>query len=152
MFELLDEVEDLNEASEEASVQQSAAEILSLPGGQWLLIAVGLFIAGVGVGNVLKAIFGDFGRRLGCRETTRLWACRLGRMATRPWGRLLPLGYTVCAPGGHGAGARGPRAPAIAGAPAAGRGCGLRRLGLIASACSPCRGALRRIDVPDVGT
>ncbi|HYE43979.1 MAG TPA: DUF1206 domain-containing protein [Caulobacteraceae bacterium] len=91
VFELLDEVEDRLEG--EAEAQQQAAEVLSWPGGQWLLIAAGLFVLGCGVGNVVQGVLSDFGRRLGCKPGTRRWACWCGRVGYVARGvAFLPLG------------------------------------------------------------
>ena len=96
IFELLDEVEDLAEADEreEHEARQSAAEVLSWPYGQWLLIAAGLFIIGVALANLLKGFTGKgLGERLGCGPITRRWACRVGRAGY--FGRgvaLIPVG------------------------------------------------------------
>lgn len=91
VFELLDEVEDRFEGDAEA--QQQAAEVLSWPGGQWLLIAAGLFVLGCGVGNVVQGVMSDFGKRLGCKPGTRRWACWCGRIGYVARGvAFLPLG------------------------------------------------------------
>jgi len=91
VFELLDEVEDHLEG--EAEARQQAAAILAMPGGQWVLVAVGLFIVGCGVGNMVQGLGTDFGRRLGCEPGTRRWACWCGRLGYLSRGvAFLPLG------------------------------------------------------------
>lgn len=93
VFELLDEVEDRLEA-DASTAQQQAAEVLSWPGGDLLLIGVGLFIVGAGVGNVAQGFLNDFGKRLGCAEGARRWACWCGRIGYVARGfAFLPLGW-----------------------------------------------------------
>lgn len=55
------------EASEGvARSQERASMLLDLPLGRWLLLAVGLTIFGIGVGNVVKACREDFSEFLDC--------------------------------------------------------------------------------------
>ncbi len=56
-----------NPAAEEvASGRERAEQLLSLPLGNWLLVGVGLCIAGVGVSNVVRAWREDFTEYLAC--------------------------------------------------------------------------------------
>ena len=50
--------------------QARAAAVLALPLGRWLLVAGGLAIFGVGVGNIVKAWREDFTEYLACSERT----------------------------------------------------------------------------------
>ncbi|GAA0870509.1 hypothetical protein GCM10009116_23450 [Brevundimonas basaltis] len=50
--------------------QERASMVLDLPFGRWLLIAVGLTIFGIGVGNVVKAWREDFSEYLDCSVAT----------------------------------------------------------------------------------
>ena len=64
--------------------QQRAAFLLDLPFGRWLLLAAGLAIFGIGVGNVVKAWREDFSEYLDCsvrmcRRVTPL--ARIGHVA-----------------------------------------------------------------------
>jgi len=91
LFELLDEIEDRDEAHEEVRAQ--AAEVLAWPGGDLLLIGVGLFIVGCGVGNILQAVFARLGARLECEDWTWRWARWFGRTGYLARGvAFLPLG------------------------------------------------------------
>lgn len=91
VLELIDEVEDHLEG--EADAQQTATAILAMPGGQWVLMGVGAFILGCGIGNIIQGIFNDFGKRLGCTAKTRRWACWVGRAGYAARGvAFLPLG------------------------------------------------------------
>jgi hypothetical protein len=77
VYQALDAVEDASEAG--GGAEAGAAQVLGLPFGGALLVVVGLFVAGVGIGGLIRAARGDFCRRLGCRGEVRTWANRLGR-------------------------------------------------------------------------
>lgn len=79
VFEILDEVGTDPSADDVAENQQKAAMLLDLPFGDALLIGVGLIIAGVGVGNVLKGIGANFGEDLACSLDQKRWFCRIAR-------------------------------------------------------------------------
>lgn len=66
VFEVLDEITTDPSADDVAENQEKAAMLLSMPFGDWLLIAVGLVVAAVGVGNILKGFGADFGEDLAC--------------------------------------------------------------------------------------
>jgi hypothetical protein len=94
VFGLLDTIEDLHEADDQASTREAVAKALELPGGDLMVMAVGLFILGVGVGSMIRAVFGHFGRKLDCDEDTRAWAGVVAR--TGYFGRgaaFLPGGF-----------------------------------------------------------
>lgn len=96
ILELLDELEDYGEADETETAQRGAAALLSLPFGSWLLVIVGLFVLGVGVGGLVQAIQTDFGKRLGCKAGTKRWACWIGRIGYGLRGlAFLPLGLVL---------------------------------------------------------
>lgn len=79
VFEVLDEVGIDPSASDVAENQQKAAILLDLPFGDWLLIGVGLAIAGVGIGNILKGAGANFGEDLRCTLDQKRWFCRIAR-------------------------------------------------------------------------
>jgi hypothetical protein len=88
VFDLLDAIEDSRH-----SAQHQAAEILAWPGGQVVLVGVGLFALGCGVGNIVQAATQDFARRLSCPGllgTACGWIGRVG-YAARGFA-FLPLG------------------------------------------------------------
>jgi len=66
VFEVLDEIALDPSADDIAENQEKAAMLLDLPFGDWMLIAVGLIVAAVGVGNILKGFGADFGEDLAC--------------------------------------------------------------------------------------
>jgi hypothetical protein len=80
-LQLLDALEDLNE---ETDAQQEAAQVLALPYGDWLLLALAALVLAAAAGNVLKAIRHDFQRELVCPERAKTfveWSGRFGYMA-----------------------------------------------------------------------
>ena len=100
VLELLDELEDFGEADEARSARRTAAELMDLPFGHWMLLIVGLFVLGVGVAGVVQAFRTDFGKRLGCDPKTRRWACSVGRVGYGARGlAFLPLGFTLARAG-----------------------------------------------------
>lgn len=95
-LELLDGLEDVGEADESDSARTFTAEVLQLPYGDWIMIAVGLALVGVGVGNLIQGAMQDFAKRLDCSEALCRWAVPLGRigyigrgLATLPAGVFL---------------------------------------------------------------
>jgi len=95
-LELLDGFEDIGEADESDSAKTFAAEVLALPHGDWIMIAVGLALIGVGIGNLIQGAVQDFSKRLDCSEALCRWAVPLARvgyigrgLATLPAGVFL---------------------------------------------------------------
>lgn len=67
-------------ADDSQSQQQLTAAVLSQPLGQWLVLAAGLIVVGVGVAQFYRAYSEDFMRRLGGMSTeARKWAKRAGK-------------------------------------------------------------------------
>lgn len=99
VFGLLDAIEDLGEADDQAATRAAVARALELPHGGLLVIAVGLFIVGVGVGSAVRAFAGHFGRTVADDEHGRRWAGLLGRAGHLGRGlALLPAGaFTISA-------------------------------------------------------
>lgn len=71
LLELVDELGDLREADEAAEARQTAADLMALPFGDWMLIGIGLFVIGAGVGNILHAVEKRFHSDLDCSKTLR---------------------------------------------------------------------------------
>lgn len=65
-FELLDVFEDVGEADEGQGAQQAASAVLAYPHGDTLVLAAGLMVLGVGVGNLVQGLAQDFAKRLAC--------------------------------------------------------------------------------------
>lgn len=90
VFEVLDVAEHARTAN---VAKGQAAEILSWPGGDLVLIGLGLFIVGCGVGNLVQSVLNDFGKRLDGKLPARRWAVWFGRAGYAARGvAFLPLG------------------------------------------------------------
>ena len=66
------------------------------------MLGLGVFIAGAGIGNMVRAVFGHFGRGLKCDARTAAWAGALARVGY--FGRgvaMLPAGVFMLAAGWH---------------------------------------------------
>ena len=106
-FEYLDEAgEATSQAAERAESvaenQEKAAWILDLPFGGLLLIAAGLVVLGVGIGNIVRAFRDDFDAALACPEAVRRPAAALARAGYGARGfAYLPLGTFVVLAGLH---------------------------------------------------
>lgn len=79
VFGLLDAIEDLRETDDQQATREAVAQALALPLGPWLVVGVGLFILGVGVGNIVQSLGRDFCRHLVCSRNVAGWATALGR-------------------------------------------------------------------------
>ncbi len=92
-FELLDLFEDFAEADERESPQAMAAELLSIPHGDLVLLLAGALLLCVGAGNVLQGLLQDFGKRLACGEPLCRRVVLLGRIGYAARGlATLPAG------------------------------------------------------------
>lgn len=80
LFELLDALEDFGEADDDAQTREGLAELLAAPGGELAVMALGLFIAGVGVGNIVQGVRRNFCDGLSCDRRTARWLEPLGRV------------------------------------------------------------------------
>ena len=58
---------------------QEMRELLALPWGEWLLLAMGASVAVAGVLNALHGMFGGFRRHLVCDDGVQRWAVPLAR-------------------------------------------------------------------------
>lgn len=65
-LELLDGFEDIGEADETDSARTMTAEVLAFPYGDWIMIAAGLALFAVGIGNIVQGARQDFAKRLEC--------------------------------------------------------------------------------------
>lgn len=79
VFGLLDALEDLGEIDDRAKTQAAVRDMLAMPGGEWLVAALGGFVIALGVANLVQAVRGDFCRELSCDGHIRRWATWLGR-------------------------------------------------------------------------
>ena len=89
-------------AEQAASGRERAEQLLSLPLGNWLLVGVGLCIAGVGVANVVKAWRDDFTEYLACSADLCRRVAPLARAGYMARGLAwLPLAALVVLAGLH---------------------------------------------------
>ncbi len=96
VFELLDEVGPGMGAEQLAENQDKAATLLGLPFGGAALIAIGLAIAAVGVGNIVMGAVNDFAATLVCSKTVCRWVLPLARIGYVARGlAYLPLALFV---------------------------------------------------------
>jgi hypothetical protein len=79
-FGVLDALEDLGEVDDRAETQESVAQMLAMPGGEWMVMAAGAFVIGAGIGAIVQAFGRDLCKPLGCDRDTRRWAAWLGRV------------------------------------------------------------------------
>ena len=102
VFGLLDAIEDLHEADDQAKTRAFVADALTWPLGEALVIGIGLLILAAGLGNVVRAFIDHFGRGLKCDSRTAAWAGMLARIGY--FGRglaMLPAGAFMLAAGWH---------------------------------------------------
>lgn len=96
MFELLDEVGPDMAAEQLAENQEKASILLGLPFGGAALIAIGLGIAAVGIGNIVMGLVNDFAGTLVCSKTVCRWVLPLARVGYVARGlAYLPLALFV---------------------------------------------------------
>ncbi len=80
VFSAMDLLDDLADPEEGASEQEAAAQALAIPGGEWLIIGVGVFILAAGLANLVKAVRGGLADRLVCDPAVRRVAEPVGRL------------------------------------------------------------------------
>ena len=60
-------------------------------------MAIGLFVFGVAISNIVRGARADFGAYLGCGERTRHWACWTARIGHFSRGMAsFPVGFFLC--------------------------------------------------------
>jgi hypothetical protein len=151
IFGLLDTIEDLHEVDDQAATQEAVRNALALPWGGPLVIGVGLIVAAVGVGNMVRAVVSHFTGSLACEEGVAWCAGTLARVGYFARGVAMALAGGVTALAGWNA--RASDARGLGGALEMLRGVpfghvflGLIALGLIAfGAFGVMKAGLRRI-------
>lgn len=102
VFGLLDTFEDFSEADDQQGAREATAAALAMPYGEWLVLTAGVFVVGVGLGNMVQAVFGDFRKHLDCERRTGRIAAALGRAGYLARGvAFLPLGAYITSAGLH---------------------------------------------------
>lgn len=100
LFGLLDAIEDLGESDDQAKTRAFVARTLELPMGDLIVIGTGLFIAGCGIGSIIRAAVDHFGRGLDCDRRIQRWAGGLARAGYLGRGvALTPAGLFLVAAG-----------------------------------------------------
>lgn len=66
--------------AEIVQTHRRADQLLSLPHGEWLLGAIGVAVAGVGLGNVSRGLREDFTTHLACSDTLCRWFSPMARL------------------------------------------------------------------------
>ncbi len=100
-FSLLVDAPGVDPAAEGvARSREQAATVLSLPFGNWLLVAAGLTIFGIGVANIVRAWREDFTQYLACSPKTSRRVAPLARIGHVARGlAYLPLALLVIVAG-----------------------------------------------------
>jgi hypothetical protein len=80
VFGALDTLEDLAEPDDRDAEQAAAQQALSMPGGVWLIVAVGVFIMAAGLANMVKAARGNLDKNLVCEDRLSQAAGLVGRI------------------------------------------------------------------------
>ncbi len=153
VFGLLDTLEDLHEIDDQAAAQEAVRRALALPWGGPLVIAAGLLVTAVGVGNMVRAVVSHFTGSLVCEDGVAWCAGALARVGYFARGVAMTLAGGVTALAGWNA--RASEARGVGGALEMLRGLpfghlilGLIALGLIAfGAFGLMKARLRRIGV-----
>ena len=102
VYGLLDALEDLREVDDQAKAREGLAAALAMPGGEWMVIAAGLFVLGVGIGNIWQAATNDFCKRMSCDRHVARWVTLLGRAGYFARGvAFLPAGGFLILAGLH---------------------------------------------------
>lgn len=102
VFGLLDALEDLHETDDRAATRAAVEQALSMPFGDLLVMAAGLFVLGAGVASVVRAGVDHFGRDLDCEREVRAWAGTLARIGYAARGiALAPAGVLLIMAGVH---------------------------------------------------
>ncbi|MFT4934208.1 MAG: hypothetical protein ACI9LT_000883 [Pseudoalteromonas distincta] len=80
VFGALDTLEDLAEPDDRDAEQAAAQQALSMPGGVWLIVGVGVFIMAAGLANMVKAARGNLDKNLVCEDRLSQAAGLVGRI------------------------------------------------------------------------
>lgn len=95
VFGLMEALAEAREVDEQASLQQAVRQVLDWPGGAWAIVACGVFIVAVGLGNLVQAT-GRPHRKLVCPRRIARLAAGLGRVGYFGRGMaFLPLGLAM---------------------------------------------------------
>jgi hypothetical protein len=114
VFGLLHAVHHLEQQGRHAAMARTVEKVLVYPFGNLLVILAGLFVLACGVGNIARAVFSHFGRKLDCNRHIAPWAGTIARVGYFARGvALAPVGIFLARAGWH---ARAVEAHGIGGA------------------------------------
>jgi hypothetical protein len=102
LFGLIEALDDIAEPDDQAEARAMVAMVLDWPYGGVVVAAAGLFVFGVGLGNIVQGFTSDFCKRLVCDRRTGRWATIFGRVGHVARGlAFLPAGGMMASAGWH---------------------------------------------------
>ena len=102
VFGLLDAIEDLHEADDQAKTQAAVQNALAMPWGDILVMAVGAVILAAGAANVVRAFRDHFTDSLDCDHEIAGWTGGLARVGYAGRGlAMVPAGVVILSAGWH---------------------------------------------------
>ncbi|MBU1374465.1 MAG: DUF1206 domain-containing protein [Alphaproteobacteria bacterium] len=102
VFGLLDAMEDLHEADDQAKTQAAVQNALAMPWGDVLVMAAGAAILAVGAANVVRAFRDHFTESLDCDDEAAGWTGSLARIGYAGRGlAMVPAGLVMLSAGWH---------------------------------------------------
>lgn len=102
VFRLIHTLHHLSHPSENAEMRAFVDRMLQLPLGPALVMGLGAFVAGAGVGSIVRAMADHFARGLECHRRLRFWLGSLARVGYAGRGvALLPGGLLLVRSGLH---------------------------------------------------
>ncbi len=102
VFGLLDAIEDLHEADDQAKTQAAVQDALAMPWGDVLVMGAGAVILGVGAANIVRAFSDHFTESLDCDGETAGWTGGLARVGYAGRGlAMAPAGLVMISAGWH---------------------------------------------------
>jgi hypothetical protein len=100
LFGLIEAFDDIAEPDDQAETQAMVAAVLDWPYGGLMVATAGLFVFGVGIGNILQGFKRDMCERLTCDNEIGRWADALGRAGHIARGAaFLPAGWFLASAG-----------------------------------------------------
>jgi hypothetical protein len=102
VFRLIHTLHHLRGPGETAAMRAFVGQMLDLPFGAWLVLGLGTFVVGAGLGSIARAWFDHFASGLDCHPRLRTWLGLLARLGYAGRGvALLPAGGLLIRAGLH---------------------------------------------------